>query len=156
MRIKEKEPEPGQNAEQAMHPEGFAGRNVKIITFAICMAVFLLLCGPFSFFRIRDCTRQRQDEKMPELTAADAIAFAQDPTSLTMKHLRTFRGTYNAGDKGNTFTAQFTGYLLLAFEDPTTGVITYCQVTDLQSGEQIDLMDESTDAIAFFNRNNTK
>lgn len=153
MRIRGEGQVPPQGDEQTVRPEGFAGRNIRVITFAICIALFLLFCGPFSFFRIRDCADQRHAEKMPELSVSDMIAFAQDPTLITMKRLCEYRGTYNAGDKGNTFTAQFAGYLLLAFEDPATGMMTYCQVTELQSGAQIDLMDQTVDAAAFFKRN---
>ncbi len=41
--------------------EGVIQSNVKLITFLICLALFLVFLGPWSIFRISDCI-DRQDE----------------------------------------------------------------------------------------------
>ncbi|HBF15626.1 MAG TPA: hypothetical protein DDW30_08125 [Clostridiales bacterium] len=133
-------------------PEGFAGRNVKVITFAVCMVVFFAFFGPLSFFRIRDCAEKKNAEKLPELTVDDVIAFCEDNRLLTMSRLRRYRGVYKAADKGNTFTAEFSHYILLAFEDPATGKMTFCEVTDLQTEDRLDLLGEKPDPTGFFGR----
>lgn len=132
--------------------EGFWGRHVKVVTFAICMALFLGFFGPFSFFRIRDCAREREEQSMPELDAETLIALFHDPSRLTMDRLRTYRGTWNTGDTGNTFTARFGHYVLLAFEDATMGAMTYCEVTSTETNETLDLLDKTSDPEAFFGK----
>lgn len=133
-----------------VRPEGFAGRNVKVITFAVCMIVFFAFFGPLSFFRIRDCAEQRDAEKLPELTVDIVTDFCRDRSLLTMSRLRRYRGTYKPADKGNTYTAEFSHYILLAFEDPATGKMTFCRVTDLQTEEKLDLLGDKPDPTAFF------
>ena len=139
-------------SEKAPRPEGFAGRNVKVITFAVCMVLFFAFFGPISFFRIRDCAEKESAKKLPELTADMVIDFCNDKTLLTMNRLRRYRGVYKPADKGNTYTAEFSHYILLAFEDPATGKMTFCEVTDLQTGDQLDLLDEKSDPTEFFGR----
>lgn len=136
-----------------MRTETFASRNVKLITFLVCMALFFAFFGPVSFFRVRDCMDSRRTEKMPELTCDDVIGLTEDRSRLSMQVLRRFRGEYNPGDKGNTFTAYFDHYILLAFEDPATGLLTYCAVMDRNSEEKLDLTDKNADAAAFFAAN---
>lgn len=137
-------------AAQPARPEGFVGHNIKVITFAVCMVLFFAFFGPVSFFRIRDCAAQKQSKDLPELSVENVIDFANDPTLLTMKRLRTYRGSWNTGDKGNVFTAQFGHYILLAYEDPATGKMTFCEVTNLQSDARLDLMDPDIDPKTFF------
>lgn len=140
---------PATNDEPA-RPEGFAGRNVKVITFAVCMVVFFAFFGPLSFFRIRDCADRQESKKLPELTVDIITDFCHDRSLLTMSRLRKYRGTYKPADKGNTYTAEFSHYILLAFENPTTGKMTFCHVTDLQTGEQLDLLEDKPDPTTFF------
>ena len=135
-----------------VRPEGFAGRNVKVITFLVCMVIFFAFFGPVSFFRIRDCAEKKQSEALPELTVENLIDFANDPTLLTMTLLRTYRGTWNEGDRGNTFSTQFGHYIFLAYEDRSSGRITFCEVTDVQTDERLDLLDKQSDPKAFFGK----
>lgn len=137
---------------QTTHPEGFIGHNIKVITFTVCMVVFFAFFGPLSFFRIRDCAEQRQSSDLPELTVENVIDFFHDPSLLTVKRLRTYRGVWNEGDKGNTFTAQFGHYILLAFEDLATGKMTFCEVTDLQTDTRLDLLDRTSNPETFFGK----
>ena len=141
-----------QEAEEPIKPEGFAGRNVKVITFAVCMVVFFAFFGPLSFFRIRDCAEKEKAENLPELTVDDVIAFCEDNRLLTMNRLRRYRGVYKPADKGNTYTAEFSHYILLAFEDPATGKMIFCEVTDLQTEARLDLLGEKSDPTGFFGR----
>ncbi len=141
------------SGEEVVKPEGFAGRNAKVITFIVCMVIFFAFFGPISFFRIADCAEQRQVQSAPELTEEIIAELCQSKSGFTMKQLRTYRGTYNTGDKGNTFTAEFGHYMLLAFEDSTTMTLTYCTVTNLQTEEQLDMMNENANPTAFFGRN---
>lgn len=137
---------------EAVRPEGFAGRNVKIITFFVCMVIFFAFFGPLSFFRIRDCAEKKQSEALPELSVENMIDFAHDPTLLTMTRLRTYRGTWNEGDRGNTFSTQFGHYIFLAYEDRASGRITFCEVTDVQTDKRLDLLDKQSDPNGFFGK----
>lgn len=140
-------------ADGSERPESFTSRNIKVITFAVCMVLFLGFCGPVSFFRIRDCAKQRAAEELPELTVTDVIGLFHDRSRLTTDTLRTYRGVWNPGDKGNTYTAEFGHYILLAFEDPSSGIMTFCEVTDLKTDERLDLLDTEADPEAFFGKN---
>lgn len=137
---------------ETVHPESFAGRNVKVITFIVCMVIFFAFFGPLSFFRIRDCAEQKRSEALPELTVENMIDFANDPSLLTMKRLRTYRGVWSEGDIGNTFSTQFGHYIFLAYEDKQSGQMTFCQVTDINTDTRLDLLDRESDPHAFFGK----
>jgi len=49
--------------------ETFVTRNVKLITFLVCLAVFLVFFGPWSVMRIREWVQQQELQQEIEQTA---------------------------------------------------------------------------------------
>ncbi|MBQ7338844.1 MAG: hypothetical protein IJW40_10400 [Clostridia bacterium] len=49
--------------------ETFVTRNVKLITFLVCLGLFLVFFGPWSVMRIKDWVEQRELEETIENTA---------------------------------------------------------------------------------------
>lgn len=120
-------------------PEGFASRNVKVITFAVCIAVFLLLFGPVNVFLLKKMSHvdQTGDVKMTE---SDMRSLSSLGTGLTMSELKRFEGSFSESDLNAIYTIQFDHYLLYAVEDVKTGKLAVCLLTDVSTGDSVNVL----------------
>lgn len=127
-------------------PEGFASRNVKVITFAVCIAVFLLLFGPVNIFYL---SRMSHVEKVgsAKMTESDIRRLSALGEKLTMSDLKRFEGSFSENDRSAIYTVQFDHYLLYAVEDTETGRIVVCLLTDASTEESVNVL--SGDVSAF-------
>lgn len=144
--------------------ETFFTRNVRLITFLICIAVFFAVFGPFSIFRIRDYIREHSDSR-PELTADALIALAERPDGLFLSELESYRGTkqnhtVSVPDNPSQsivvdvyWQADLAGgrYRCMAVAEPNGGRVTYLTVVDLRTGDRANVKEDSLRA--FFGRN---
>ena len=69
--------------------ENFFTRNVKLITFLVCLGIFLAVFGPISVFRIRDYIEERSSKEIP-MTAADVLTLAQRHDTLYLTDFADF------------------------------------------------------------------
>lgn len=124
--------------------ENFATRHVKLITFLICLTVFLALAGPWSVFRIVDWYRERNAKTM---TVTDVVKLSEKE-GLALSDITSFRGDASNGASGNGYTIQFDHYILQALQEKDGTELYFCQITDIRSGETVDLL--NGDVKAFF------
>lgn len=130
--------------------ESFFNRNVRLITFLICLAILLALIGPFSIFRIREWIESRQSEGKI-LTAEDVVRFASEPSSVRFENFRKYDGMYNEGKYVKYYYISFDShYLLVVTADKETDEIKVCMVSDMNSDNEADLMKD--DIPAFFRK----
>ena len=120
-------------------PEGFASRNVKVITFAVCIAVFLLLFGPVNVFLLKKMPHIDQvgDVKMTE---SDMRSLSALGSGLTMSELKRFEGSFSKSDLNAIYTIQFDHYLLYAVEDAETEKLAVCLLTDVSTGDSVNVL----------------
>lgn len=71
--------------------ETFFTRHVRLITFLICLAVFLVFFGPISVFTIRSWIEEKNDTRIP-MTEEDLLALSQLDRKLYFSDISRFRG----------------------------------------------------------------
>lgn len=124
-------------------PEGFASRNVKTITFLLCVA-FLLTVG----FGIGIWVRY-QDKKQPigkEMTEQELVVLSKLGPALTMEKLCEYQGELNESEDRSFYYITFDHYLLFAVEDNDTKTLLSCTLKDKETGDQIEIMKEDVAA----------
>ena len=72
--------------------ENFFTRNVKLITFLICLGVFLAFFGPITVFTIINYIEERADNR-PIMTEEELIALSELDRDLYFSDIEKFKGT---------------------------------------------------------------
>lgn len=72
--------------------ENFFTRNVKLITFLICVGVFLAFFGPITVFTIINYIEERADNR-PVMTEEELIALSELDRDLYFSDIEKFKGT---------------------------------------------------------------
>ena len=120
--------------------ETFWTRNVKAITFFICLAVFLAAFGPWSVFRIMDAIEEsRVDGKL--MDAGDVLDLAENRDSLYFSQFEEYHGEVQEWEFGKYYIINIEEtYLVMVGTEMTNGRISYFTVTHIPSNEEIDVM----------------
>lgn len=126
--------------------ETFFTRNVRLITFLTCIAIFLAFFGPVSVFTIGKLIERRADQKKP-MTVEETLKLAENPAAVTFDLLRKYDGRYNETETVEAYYMDFEKYLILAIRNKTTGKLTVF-LENLDSGVRINLLTD--DVRAFF------
>lgn len=127
--------------------ETFLSRNVRLITFLVCIALFLAVFGPLSVFHISKYIEQQSDTRV-EMTKEDLLAVSQRLPNLSPQDLSGFVGEcgYNqvADMKYEIYQIYVEGrYLLMASFNQQTAHLFYLNLTDMKTGEKLDLLKEA-------------
>lgn len=136
--------------------ESFWTRNVKAITFFVCLAVFLAVFGPMSVFRIIEIVEeQRVDGEL--MHTEDILLLAERREYLTMDQFRAYDGDEQSfSDIGSYYRIRVEDRFLVTVGSETEdGRVSYFSVTHLSSGESIEVMAinfQSEDLKAFLNK----
>ena len=125
--------------------ENFWSRNVRTVTFLVCIAVFLALFGPVSVFTIRRVAGSENRGK--NMTAEEAIRLSQSAGSVTFEKLREYRGRYNETESVEVYYIDFESYQILATKSKKNDTLTVI-IEDYDSRERADLLRD--DLRAFF------
>ena len=132
--------------------ETFFTRNVKLITFLICIAVFLGIFGPLSVFHIyRYYTEMQEDASYVDMTVDDLRALAKRADTLTEKDFERFTredgGEWEVGPKtGRMFYIQIgERYQLSCMVEVQTRQVVYLSLYDGDRNETHDLLDGKVD-----------
>ena len=72
--------------------ENFFTRNVKLITFLVCIAVFLAFFGPLTVFTIANYIKEKQDTR-PVMSEEELIALSELDRDLYFSDIENFKGT---------------------------------------------------------------
>jgi hypothetical protein len=136
-------------AEVEEKPEGFASKNVKTITFLICLGVLLAVIGPISVFHIYHWINDGIEEQAGKpMTEQDVTYLSSLGKGLTMEMLRTYAGESSVSDYREFYYIYFENYILLAVQDTETRVLDFCTLTDKTTGDSIEI--RTDDVAAFF------
>lgn len=71
--------------------ENFFTRNVKLITFLICLGVFLALFGPLSVFTVKKYLDEKEDTR-PVMSEAELVALSELDRDLYFSDLKGYKG----------------------------------------------------------------
>ncbi len=153
MAYKRKEP-----ADTAGKTETFFTRHVRLITFLICIAVFLVtfvplaLWGPVNIFDLmRSCTEQ---ETRVEMTVEDLESVAAKNKYLSIRDLDRFVSETSSGEQSGLKYVVYQidvgdRYLLTASFNEASGMVYYLTLTDLETDAYLDLLEDYRDLDEF-------
>ena len=128
--------------------ETFLTRNVRLITFLVCIALFLAFCGPISVFTISRLVKERSSHRgTVVMTAEECVRLSKQPEKVTFADLRRYVGRYSQTESVENYYVEFGDYLLLATRNKTTDALTVI-VENFTTRERVDLFEG--DVRAFF------
>ena len=146
-RAAETEKKAQKEREKEEKPEGFASKNAKTITFTVMLVLFLAFLGPVSVFTVYRQISKAEENQGVEITEADVIELKRLGSSLTMDHLRYYRGVEGDGQHAITYLIRTDDFIIHAAQAKATGAIQVL-LTDVETGDQIDVM--TADVEGFF------
>ena len=133
--------------------ENFFTRHVKLLTFLITVAAFVLIVGPYLVLEANDHWGHEGDSR-PAMTVQDLITLSEQKNSITLRQLTQF-----ACDENNMEQQRVTivtidiapHYTLMAGANNNTGLLEYCEVLSDKTGEKMDVL--NGDVRAFMQNN---
>ena len=130
--------------------ETFLTRNVRLITFLICMAVFFSVFGPLSIFHIRRYIEENREDPRDEMTLADLRYVAENLKTLRTSYLDKFEGEFGENDMGGITYAIYRipieeRYTLSVSFDRDKNHLFYCTLIDSNGNKRLDLLTDAAD-----------
>lgn len=120
--------------------ETFLTRNVRLITFLICIAVFLAIFGPISIFRIAKYIEENRDDG-EAMSVETVVELSARHEKLRLSDFKNYEKTVSDGD--DTILYFFTveeNYLVMVGAESKKGMLTCFTVTDSRTDETVDVM----------------
>ena len=131
--------------------ENFVSTHVRLITFLVTVGVFLLIFGPIAVMEAKEYFGQQSDPR-PQMTAADLIKLSEQYQDITPAQLDDFRCRTQENEHEVRYDFEIVPhYHVYAIEAIVTGKIIYCEVVNLETGAQANVLTD--DIAAFFAEN---
>ena len=136
-----------QQIETAGKTETFFSRNVKLITFLICVAIIL---SPFVITYIQDVMETRREAELPQMTVDELVFIAERGNDLRQRDLSKYEDYREEIDMQGMKYASYRIpvlhekdlYLSISF-DMTMDYVFYVNLTDLNTREELDLLSQA-------------
>ena len=133
-----------QQIETAGKTETFFSRNVKLITFLICVAIIL---SPFVITYIQDVMEERREAELPKMTVDELVFIAERGNDLRQMDLSKYEDYREEIDMQGMKYASYRIpvlhekelYLSISF-DMTMDYVFYVNLTDLDTRKELDLL----------------
>ena len=133
-----------QQIETAGKTETFFSRNVKLITFLICVAIIL---SPFVITYIQDVMETRREAELPKMTVDELVFIAERGNDLRQMDLSKYEDYREEIDMQGMKYASYRIpvlhekelYLTISF-DMTMDYVFYVNLTDLDTRKELDLL----------------
>lgn len=127
--------------------ETFFTRNVKLITFLICVAIIL---SPFVITYIKDVIEEKRLENRPEMTVDELVLIAERGKDLRQRDFEKFKDYREEVEMQGMKYASYripvlherNCYLSVSF-DMTMDYVFYVNLIDLDTHEELDLLTEA-------------
>ena len=73
------------SGEEGLHREGFVQSHIRLITFIVCIGVFLALFGPWSYFKIRDAieSSNRMENDLTDISMMNVYGISEKGEGVT-------------------------------------------------------------------------
>ena len=131
--------------------ENFFSRNVRLITFLCCIAVFLVIFGPIAVLEARDYLTAEHDTR-PQMTLNDVIGLSDWKGNISASQIKKFACDEQDKDDVIYYYIDIEPYyMLLSVADKNTGKLIYCELSNLDTGKTVDVLKE--DVRAFLQEN---
>ena len=126
--------------------ENFFTRNVKLLTFFICVAVIL---APFVIVYINDVIEEKREASLPDMTVDELVLIAEKSTDLRQRDLAKFEGYRTENEEQGMKYAMYRIPVLheermvlsISF-DASLDYVFYLQLMNLETQEKLDLLTE--------------
>ena len=119
--------------------ETFWTRNVRLLTFLICTAVFLAVFGPISVFQIKSCIEENATGD--PLTADAVITLAERRLALKLSDFEDYEKTVSEGEDAVLYTIKVgEEYLVMVGAEDEDGMLTTFTVSRIQTDETVDVL----------------
>ncbi len=131
--------------------ENFFSRNVRLITFLVCIGVFLAFFVPIVAYETIDYLKAARDTR-PEMTLNDVLRLSEQNGKISEKQIQKFKTTH-VDVQAATIYYYFDispHYHVLAIADKNTKMLIYCQLDNFETGETADMLVD--DIYAFLNK----
>ena len=133
-----------QQMDTAGKTETFFTRNVKLITFLICVAIIL---SPFVITYIKDVIEEKRLENRPEMTVDELVLIAERGKDLRQRDFEKFKDYREEVEMQGMKYASYripllherNCYLSVSF-DMTMDYVFYVNLIDLDTHEELDLL----------------
>lgn len=133
-----------QQIETAGKTETFFSRNVKLITFLICVAIIL---SPFVITYIQDVMETRREAELPKMTVDELVFIAERGNDLRQRDLSGYEDYREEIDMQGMKYASYRIpvlhekelYLSISF-DMAMDYVFYVNLTDLDTRKELDLL----------------
>ena len=120
--------------------ETFWTRNVRLLNFLICVAVFLVAFGPYSVFQISSCIAENRLEG-EEMTVMDVWDLAQIRENLRLKDFECYTRSKSEGEDILYYTIVVEDtYLVMVGAPSRRSPLTYFTVSRMDNDRTVDVM----------------
>ncbi len=132
--------------------ENFLTRNIRLITFLVCVALFLVLFAMLEGFEL--FSFDSPADTRPEMTLEDLRAVASAPGRITPELLDTYRGERDDNTIDGLHYSIYQidigeRWFLMASFDRSNRYLYYLTLTDLQTHTDLDLLKNGSRLDAF-------
>ena len=126
--------------------ENFFTRNVRLITFLICVTVFLALFIPIAAIETIDYFRNMGDTR-PQMTISDVVRLSKQNGRISEQQIENFKSEEKVKSNVTYYYIDIEPhYQVLAISDNTTNMLIYCQLTNFDTGETADMLLDDIEA----------
>lgn len=136
-----------QHIDTAGKTENFLTRNVKLVTFFICVAIIL---APFVITYIKDVTEDRRVAALPQMTVDEVVLIAERGKDLRQRDLAKFEGYCTETEEQGMKYAMYRipvlhekRMVLSVSFDASLDYVFYFQLINLENQEKLDLLTEA-------------
>lgn len=127
--------------------ENFFTRNVKLITFLICVTIIL---SPFVIVYIQDTLEDKRLENRPEMTVDELVLLAERAKDLRRVDFAKFEGYCTESEMQGMKYAMYRipilherNLILSVSFDASMDYIFYANLTDMDTRDELDLLTEA-------------
>ncbi|MBR6411051.1 MAG: hypothetical protein IKS35_06680 [Clostridia bacterium] len=133
----------------------YVDSHIRLITFLVCIAIFLGTLGPFSVFQIVRMVEKSKEEKLVEITFADIQRLDEAPTAVEWKDFGAYK--FRTVTKSATFLCldylmENERFFLRVGGDIDKEKPIYIILIDVETGDKCDLLDPKSDLDTFLER----
>lgn len=138
---------PERGKETVGKTENFGSRNVKLITFLVCLGVLLALFIPVGVIGIDAVIDFLERDERPEMTVADVVALSEQEGALYLSDLTRFQGTLDEQTWELHYIIDIAPcYHLRAVADKDSQKLLYFTMLNLDTGASVNVLTDDVRA----------
>lgn len=131
--------------------ENFFTRNVRLITFLVCVGVFVALFGPIAMMEADNYLENENDSKYT-MTLENVLTLAKQNGYISASQIKDYANRQNETEDEIYYYIDIEpNYFLFAVADKNSQMLLYCDLSNLDTGKSVDVL--KGDVKAFLEEN---